>query len=586
MCGRVPLAQALRPVRAASAAAASAAAAAAAAAPPRGGAARCLHADTRHKFVDRIRLEVVGGAGGKGIISFESLDNVKQRPIGGNGGAGGNVVIEAAQTVRDLNFQTYVIRGHDGTMAVGKGNNGKAGRVKRIMVPVGTVLKEVRRTYEYGGGGAAHGGGGDDDYAYVPADVLAAHATAAAAAGGGAAAAGEEDGDGAVDDDAGRRAAAQPLRRLLLDDDDGEGDGDDGGGGGGGGRVGRGRGARGAARRRGASAAAAEQRGGDDAADGDEDHDSDGDSDGADGGGWQRVAPALPPAAGTHGGGGPRAAAQRPAPAPAPPASSSREVRKVNKAGLAYRESVHVLADLDAHGAVFLAARGGQPGAGNKGSALNYAEQVRSAGSAHVAGSRGETRFLELELKSIADVGLVGFPNAGKSSLLGALSKAKPRVAAYPFTTLHPTVGVLNYGDGGTLTVADIPGLIEGAHLDRGLGHEFLRHIERTRVLLFVVDACGDGGGSGDPARDLRALQHELRMYDPALPRRPSLVVANKCDLPRGRAGAAALRAATSLPVLEASALTRAGAAGVANALRWLLEARARLEGAGGGGGA
>jgi len=138
-------------------------------------------------------------------------------------------------------------------------------------------------------------------------------------------------------------------------------------------------------------------------------------------------------------------------------------------------------------------------------------------------------------------------------------------------------VGVVNFGDGGALTVADIPGLIEGAHLDRGLGHEFLRHIERTRVLLYVIDACGDGGGSGDPAADLRALQHELRMYDGALPRRPSLVVANKCDLPRGREGAARLRRATSLPVLEASALTRDGVAGVANALRWLLDAQARM---------
>ena len=117
MLPRVPLAHALRLT------AARAAPAALAGASPH---PHHYHTDSRHKFVDRIRLEVVGGAGGKGIISFESLDNVKQRPIGGNGGAGGNVVIEASQTVRDLNFQTYVIRGHDGTMAVGKGNNGKA----------------------------------------------------------------------------------------------------------------------------------------------------------------------------------------------------------------------------------------------------------------------------------------------------------------------------------------------------------------------------------------------------------------------------------------------------------------------------
>ena len=139
-------------------------------------------------------------------------------------------------------------------------------------------------------------------------------------------------------------------------------------------------------------------------------------------------------------------------------------------------------------------------------------------------------------------------------------------------------MGVLHYADAFSLTVADIPGLLEGASEDRGLGHEFLRHIERCSVLLYVVDAGDGGGGSGDPAADLRALQRELRLYDAALPRRPSLVVANKCDREGGAAAAERLRAATSLPVVAASALTRAGVGDVVAALRWLVEARQRMD--------
>ena len=134
-------------------------------------------------------------------------------------------------------------------------------------------------------------------------------------------------------------------------------------------------------------------------------------------------------------------------------------------------------------------------------------------------------------------------------------------------------MGVCGFADGGALKVADIPGLIEGAHEDRGLGHEFLRHIERTRVLCYVVDASA---ANADPAGDLASLQEELRLYDAALPRRPALVVANKADLPGAAAGAARLRAATRMPVLEVSALRRRGGGEVVEALRWLAVAAAR----------
>jgi GTPase len=144
-------------------------------------------------------------------------------------------------------------------------------------------------------------------------------------------------------------------------------------------------------------------------------------------------------------------------------------------------------------------------------------------------GRPGDARTIVLELKLIADVGLVGYPNAGKSTLLKAISNAKPTVAAYAFTTLHPSVGVVEYSDLERVTVADIPGLIDGAHENRGLGHDFLKHIERTKVLLYVVDAAGTEGR--DPATDLRHLINELRLYDEELLTKPALVFANKHDL-------------------------------------------------------
>lgn len=142
-------------------------------------------------------------------------------------------------------------------------------------------------------------------------------------------------------------------------------------------------------------------------------------------------------------------------------------------------------------------------------------------------------------MKTIADIGLVGFPNAGKSTLLRALSNAKPKVAAYPFTTLHPSIGIVEYSDLERVTVADIPGLIDGAHMNRGLGHDFLRHIERTKVILYVIDGVGSEGRS--PAKDLMSLMNELEQYDKEiinpdhkikkLSQKPSLVFCNKIDL-------------------------------------------------------
>ncbi len=188
--------------------------------------------------------------------------------------------------------------------------------------------------------------------------------------------------------------------------------------------------------------------------------------------------------------------------------------------------SGETICDMSQPGQVFLIAKGGRGGKGNR----CYLSNWNRAPLDHEPGQKGEEKEIEFELKTIADAGLVGYPNAGKSTLLRAISDAHPKVAPYPFTTLHPVVGVHEFDDFSRLTVADIPGLIDGAHMNVGLGHEFLKHIERTRVLVYVLDAAGSEGRS--PLDDFLCLQKELEMYMKGLSKRPSIVVANKMDLP------------------------------------------------------
>ena len=173
----------------------------------------------------------------------------------------------------------------------------------------------------------------------------------------------------------------------------------------------------------------------------------------------------------------------------------------------------------------YLIAEGGQGGRGNK----RFACSTNRAPRESEVGFPGEEIEIELELKTIADIGFVGYPNAGKSTLLGALSAAHPKVAPYPFTTLHPVVGVVKFDDFFRLTIADIPGLIEGAHDNVGLGHEFLRHIERTKILAFVLDMAGVDGRT--PWEDLETLKNELELYMKGLSTRKSVIIANKMDL-------------------------------------------------------
>lgn len=189
------------------------------------------------------------------------------------------------------------------------------------------------------------------------------------------------------------------------------------------------------------------------------------------------------------------------------------------------KETGDVLADIDEAGAEVVIAKGGHGGRGN----ARFATPSNRAPREHEPGEQTEPLELGLELKLIADVALVGYPNAGKSTLLSRISNAHPKVAAYPFTTLHPVIGVMEYPDFRKVTVADIPGLIDGAHLNRGLGHYFLRHIERTKLLIYLVDLGGVDGR--DPNDDVHILKNELEAYMEGLSSRAKIVLANKTDL-------------------------------------------------------
>ena len=194
------------------------------------------------------------------------------------------------------------------------------------------------------------------------------------------------------------------------------------------------------------------------------------------------------------------------------------------------------LTDLAGDGQEFVLCRGGAGGKGN----VHFKSSRNRAPRQYTEGEEGEQGHFLLELRTIADAGFVGYPNAGKSTLLRKVSAERPKVAAYPFTTLHPIVGVIEFAAYGRATIADIPGLIEGAHSGRGLGHEFLRHITRCRVLVFVVDIAGSEGRN--PVEDLQNLRREIDLYDPTLSSRAWFVVANKMDLPGAKENLKALQ--------------------------------------------
>ncbi len=215
---------------------------------------------------------------------------------------------------------------------------------------------------------------------------------------------------------------------------------------------------------------------------------------------------------------------------------------------IVYDTQANQLFDISEHGQQEMAARGGRGGLGNAHFATPRKQTPRYA----QPGELGEEKELRLELKLIADVGLVGEPNAGKSTLLSRLSNAKPKIADYPFTTLSPNLGLVKVDDDFSFVMADIPGLIEGAHKGKGLGHEFLRHIERTRILLYVIDQSGDS----NPQKVFASLKKELNAHKKGLSLKPSIVVLNKEDMGSRKIR---FRSSKKIEVLSISALTGKG---------------------------
>ncbi len=426
------------------------------------------------KFVERVQIEVKGGRGGNGCISHEVLSPGKKRPDGGNGGKGGNVFIVGSSQVESLQFSTYHFNAGNGTHGSSSGMTGRKGKDVYIHVPLGTVITEhIPEDYS--------------EYFYFddgdPSDIAKARGKDVVTP---VAAGGQEDREdneeGKAYDD---RALQAPLEDERLEETDSAispgTEGDCGG-----------------------SWALDEKL---DASvcvspDGQSMLDSDVD----------RASSAKK---------GRKKKNRR------------RERRKHSKEMYEDEEEDDLLPALRREvlvdGETYLVASGGDQGIGNKVLAGSSRHVARSLPVARTPGRPGMQRSLIMELKLIADVGLVGFPNAGKSTLLRQVSNAKPRVAPYHFTTLRPYLGVMHYNDQGRVTFADIPGLVEGAHANRGLGHTFLRHIERTKVLLYVLDGAGTEGR--DPGDDLKHLMDELRRYNPALMEKPALVLANKVDL-------------------------------------------------------
>lgn len=232
-----------------------------------------------------------------------------------------------------------------------------------------------------------------------------------------------------------------------------------------------------------------------------------------------------------------------------------------------------LLKDLDRDGNSVVVARGGRGGNGNK----HFASSTNRAPRQFERGEPGQTRNVTLELKLIADVGLIGKPNAGKSTLLSRLSRAHPEIADYPFTTKYPNLGLVRTGYDQEFVMADIPGLIEGAHAGTGLGHEFLKHVERTKVLVHLVEPAPLDGT--DPLDNYRTIREELRLYDPNLAERPEIVCVTKSELPDAEAVAELLDEERNGPVLRISAVTGQGLPQLVSTILDELTAKSQADG-------
>ncbi len=239
---------------------------------------------------------------------------------------------------------------------------------------------------------------------------------------------------------------------------------------------------------------------------------------------------------------------------PAP--NAQRSTPNSDESAISNQQSaIEPLVDLTRDGQEFVLCQGGAGGKGN----VHFKSSRNRAPREYTEGEEGEQGHFLLELRTIADAGLVGYPNAGKSTLLRKISAARPKVAAYPFTTLHPIIGVVEFSEYRRAAIADIPGLLEGAHRGLGLGHEFLRHITRCRIFLFVVDVAGSEGRN--PVEDVQQLRKELDLYDPLLSQRAWFLIANKMDLPDAHENLNALR--KKFPKIDIVPISAAKAEGI-----------------------
>lgn len=354
-------------------------------------------------FIDEIKIYARAGHGGKGCVAFHREAYItKGGPSGGNGGRGGNVILQADHDLNNLIQQYYVPRliAPNGDPGMGKGMDGHAGKDLIIKVPCGTLVWKLRDTTPPAETKMSRPGDEDEDEADESESSKPMFASSS-----------------------GRRPVIKTAGRAFAQEID-------------------------LSRESDAPTADA----------------------------------ALPPKG-------------------------------------------ELVADLTVHGQQFILCQGGRGGLGNR----NFATSRRQTPRFAQPGEPGKEGDYQLELRIIAEVGLVGYPNAGKSTLLTAISKARPKVAPYPFTTLHPQIGIVEYpSDYKRLTVCDVPGLIEGAHMNVGLGHEFLRHIQRCKILVLLLDMAGTDNRK--PWDDYKQLLKELELYDPALVEKPRLVVANKMD--------------------------------------------------------
>jgi GTP-binding protein len=342
-------------------------------------------------FVDEIRIYARAGHGGKGCIAFQREKyRPKGGPSGGNGGRGGEVILEADHDLNNLIAQYYQPRllAEDGTMGLGKGMDGPAGKDLVVKVPCGTLVWRLPSEKDPGDASVAESG----------------------------------DEPGVFRTSASRRPVirhSSGARAVELD-----------------------------LAREGAGASA----------------------------------------------------------------------------GLGDSSKGELVADLTLHGQRHLLCKAGRGGLGNR----NFATAAHQTPRFAQPGEPGEEGEFLLELRIMAEIGLVGYPNAGKSTLLTAISRARPKVAPYPFTTLHPQIGIVEYPDFFRLTVCDVPGLIDGAHQNAGLGHAFLRHIQRCKILVLLLDMAGTDGRA--PWDDYHSLLKELELYNPDMLQKPRFVVANKMD--------------------------------------------------------